>query len=126
MKRLAIAFAIFLTGCTSAQQWTQKEEVSTGEYRLPIIETTDIHGQWTADWKSRSLILAVSEFLATSVRTDWDTQLENPLPEWNNTARLLSNSDVDNENAVRVLREEAKASGGHLYIDNKPYFILAD
>lgn len=83
-------------------------------------------GQWTADWKSRSLILAVSEFLATSVRTDWDTQLENPLPKWNNTARLLSNSDVDNENAVRVLREEAKASGGHLYIDNKPYFILAD
>lgn len=126
MKRLAIAFAIFLTGCTPAQQWTPKEEVSTGEYRLPIIETTDIHGQWTADWKSRTLILAVSEYLATSVRTDRDTQLENPLPEWNNTARLLSNSDVDNENAVRVLREEAKASGGHLYIDNKPYFILAD
>lgn len=126
MKRLAIAFAIFLTGCAPAQQWTPKEEVSTGEYRLPIIETTDIHGQWTADWKSRSLILAVSEFLATSERTDRDTQLENPLREWNNMARLLSNSDVDNENAVRVLREEAKASGGHLYIDNKPYFILAD
>ena len=32
----------------------------------------------------------------------------------------------DNENAVRVLREEAAASGGHLFIDTATHFICVD
>ena len=80
--------------------------------------------KWTDDWASRSLILAASEYLATSERTDYYTRLGNPLLEWNGTGRLLSNSLVDNENAVRVLRAEAAASGGLLYIDTAPHFIL--
>lgn len=82
------------------------------------------NGQWAGDWASRSVTLAVSEYLATNQRVDYYTNLENPLLEWNETSRLLYNDLVDNENAIRVLRSEAAASGGHLYIDTAPHFIL--
>ena len=81
-------------------------------------------GTWTDDWASRPVILAASEYLATGERTDYYTGLPNPLIEWNSTEKLLSNNLVDNENAVRVLREEAAASSGHLYIDTSAHFIL--
>ena len=81
-------------------------------------------GTWTDDWASRPVILAASEYLATGDRTDYYTGLPNPLIEWNSTEKLLSNNLVDNENAVRVLREEAAASSGHLYIDTSAHFIL--
>ena len=79
---------------------------------------------WTGDWASRTVTVAASEFLATTERTDYYTNLKNPLPEWNSTSRLVINTLVDNENAVRILRAEANANNGHLYIDNKPHFIL--
>ena len=82
------------------------------------------NGNWTGDWASRSVILAVSEYLATSQRVDYYTNIGNPLVEWNETARLLSSELIDNENAVRVLRAEAAVSGGHLTIDTAPHFIL--
>lgn len=81
------------------------------------------NGRWNGDWKSRTLTLAASEFLATSASVDYRTRLANPLIEWNGTSRLLSDSQVDNENAVRVLREESALSGGRLYIDNKAHFL---
>lgn len=81
-------------------------------------------GSWTGNWASRSLILAVSEYLATTERTDYYTGIPNPLIEWNSTSRLLFNDLVDNENAVRVLRAEAAASGGRLQIDTTPHFLL--
>lgn len=81
-------------------------------------------GGWTEDWASRRLRLAVSEYLATSPRQDYYTGIENPLLEWNGTPRLLSSDLVDNENAVRVLKAEAADSGGRLYIDTDPHFIL--
>lgn len=46
--------------------------------------------------------------------------------EWNNTDRLIINNLVDNENAIRVLRAEAAASGGLLSIDTSPHFILVE
>ncbi|MCR5408439.1 MAG: 5'-nucleotidase C-terminal domain-containing protein [Bacteroidales bacterium] len=82
------------------------------------------NGTWTGDWASRKLVLAVSEYLAITERTDYYTNLPNPLIEWNSTPRLLANDLVDNENAVRVLRAEASASGGHLYVDTAAHFIL--
>lgn len=82
------------------------------------------NGKWTGDWASRTLILAVSEYLATSQREDYTTGQKNPLPEWNETQKLLYDSLIDNENAVRVLREEAAQSGGLLSIDTAPHFIL--
>ena len=81
------------------------------------------NGRWTGEWKNQSLTLAVSEFLATSAFVDYRTRLGNPLIQWNETSRLLSNTMVDNENAILVLREEAASSGGHLYIDNKAHFL---
>lgn len=80
-------------------------------------------GKWTGDWASRTVVLAVSEFLATTQRVDDYSSLGNPLPDWNGTSRMLSNGLIDNENAIRVLREEAASSGGRLYIDTRPHFI---
>ena len=82
------------------------------------------NGTWTGDWASRTVILSVSEYLATNQRVDYYTELGNPLIEWNETTRLLYNNLVDNENAIRVLREEASASGGSLYVDTAAHFIL--
>ncbi|MCR5351558.1 MAG: 5'-nucleotidase C-terminal domain-containing protein [Bacteroidales bacterium] len=80
--------------------------------------------KWVDDWASRSLLLSVSEFLATSARTDGQTGKTNPLLLWNRTPRLLSSDRVDNESAILVLKEEAAASGGHLFVDTEPHFIL--
>ena len=79
--------------------------------------------KWTGDLASRTVTLAVSEYLATNLRKDNYTGLDNPLPAWNDTPRLLSNDKVDNEWAVRVLKQEAAASGGHLFIDTATHFI---
>ena len=79
--------------------------------------------RWTGDWASRTVTLAVSEYLATNQRVDSYTGLTNPLLEWNETPRLLFNELVDNENAILVLREEAAASGGLLSIDTATHYI---
>lgn len=81
------------------------------------------NGAWTGDWASRNVTLAVSEYVATTQEIDGSTGLGNPLIEWNNTSRLISNTLVDNENAILVLKEEAAASGGLLSIDTKPHFV---
>ena len=82
------------------------------------------NNRWTGDWASRTLRLVASEYIATSQYVDYYTNLGNPLIEWNSTSRLLYYTLVDNENAVRVLKEEAAASGGLLSIDTAPHFIL--
>ena len=81
-------------------------------------------GSWVDDWASRYVTLAASSYVATTERTDNNTGIPNPLIEWNDTSRLISNDLIDNENAIRVLRDEAAASGGHLYIDTQPHYIL--
>ena len=81
------------------------------------------NGQWTGDWASRRVRLAVSEYLATTERTDYTTNIANPLLGWNSTSRLIDNSLVDNISAVMVLREEAETSGGHLTVDTSAHFI---
>ena len=80
-------------------------------------------GKWNAGWASYNVIISVSEFLATTQRIDEATGLGNPLLEWNESSRLLNNELVDNESAVRILREEAALSGGKLHIDTAPHFI---
>lgn len=77
------------------------------------------NGSWTGDWASRKVLLAVSEYIATS-----GAGSGNPLASWNNSSRLISSDIVDNAGAVRVLREEAASSGGLLHIDTTPHFIL--
>ena len=83
-------------------------------------------GKWTGDWASRSVILSVSEYLATNQRVDYYTDLSNPLIDWNGTSRLLYNDLVDNESAIRILKEEAAVSGGLLSIDSATHYILKD
>lgn len=79
---------------------------------------------WVGDWASRSVTVAVSEFVATTLRADSYTGLANPLVDWIGTQRLLFNDLIDNENAIRVLQAEAATSGGLLHIDTAPHFIL--
>ena len=99
-----------------------------GAYHVQSLQKDDTviyeNGSWNGDWASRHLKLAVSEYLATTERTDYSTGLPNPFLEWNGTPRLLENSLVDNENAVLVLEAEAAESGGLLWIDLQPHYIL--
>lgn len=80
-------------------------------------------GSWVDDWASRYVTLAASSYVATTERTDNNTGIPNPLIEWNDTSRLISNDLIDNENAIRVLRDEAAASGGLLHIDTEPHYL---
>jgi len=82
-------------------------------------------GQWAEGWTDRTIRVAVSQFVATGDRVDKATGLHNPLVKWNNTPRLKSKDSVDNENAVRVLTEEAKRNGGLISVDTAPHFIVA-
>jgi len=115
-------------------RFTRSEEHTTSSgstYRTYAVHSLTKDGTviyqddtWVGDWASRSVTVAVSEFVATTLRTDSYTGLSNPLLDWNNTERLVLNELIDNENAVRVLRAEAATSGGLLYIDTAPHFIL--
>ena len=117
-------------------RFTQSEEHTTSSgstYRNYYVHSLSKDGTviyqdstWTGDWASRTLTIAVSEYIANTARNDSYTGLVNPLLEWNNTPRLIVNDLVDNENAIRVLRAEAAASGGLLSIDTAPHFILVD
>ena len=44
---------------------------------------------------------------------------------WYDSPRLKNKDFVDNENAVRVLTEEAKRNGGLISVDTAPHFIVA-
>ena len=114
--------------------FTQSEEhtnASGSTYRIYTVHSlskdgTEIYhnGTWADGWASRTLKVAVSNYIATNDRYDPYTDRCNPLVQWNDTPRLIINNLVDNENAVRVLKAEAAASGGLLHIDTAPHFIL--
>ena len=117
-----------VTGIDCAFTRTDYESYSVYAVKSLSKDGTVIYsdGRWTSGWASRPVRLAVSEYLATSERTDYYTGIPNPLIEWNGTSRLIANSLIDNENAVRVLESEADASGGLLYIDTEPHFRLVE
>lgn len=114
--------------------FTQSEEhtsASGSTYRNYYVHSLSKDGTviyqdstWTGDWASRTVTVAVSEFIANTDHHDSYTGLSNPLVEWNYTDRLVVDNLVDNENAVRVLRAEAATSDGHLSIDTAPHFRL--
>lgn len=123
-----------MTGIDCRFTQSEKHTTSSGStYRNYYVHSLSKDGTviyqdstWTGDWASRTLTIAVSEYIANTARNDSYTGLVNPLLEWNNTPRLIVNDLVDNENAIRVLRAEAAASGGLLSIDTAPHFILVD
>ena len=84
-------------------------------------ETVYANGEWKDDWRERTLLVCVSEYLATTDRPSGD--VHNPLLEWNETERLLSSDTIDIEAALALLSDEAANNGGHLFIDERPHYI---
>ena len=90
------------------------------------LETTDgsviyVDGKWKGDWKDKKVRIAVTEFCATTERTE--EGYSNPLIEWNNDARLVSHESLIRDGAFKVLEQEAAENDGHLNIDTHSYFI---
>jgi 2',3'-cyclic-nucleotide 2'-phosphodiesterase/3'-nucleotidase len=83
-------------------------------------------GVWTDGWQNRTVSVAIQVYMATTDRVDNRTQMHNPFVEWNNTSRLKANDQIDNEQAIRVLKEEAAQTGGHLIIDTTSHFIFVN
>ncbi|MBO7408126.1 MAG: YwaF family protein, partial [Clostridia bacterium] len=79
------------------------------------------YGRWAAGAQARKYRVAVSDYVATSNRTA--NGMDNPLVAWSATERLVSSELVDNEAALAVLRAEAKANNGQLFIDTHSYYI---
>lgn len=112
----------------TSEERTSKSGKTYYEYAVHSLvkDGTTIYdsGEWTSDWASRSLVVATNEFVATTDREDSFTHIHNPMVAWNKTSRLMISNIVDCENAIRVLKAEADASGGLLSIDTTPHFIL--
>ena len=115
-------------------RYTQSEEHTTASgstYRNYYLHSLSKDGTviyqdstWTGDWASRTLTVAVNNYIATTNREDSYTGLHNPLIDWTDDSHLMIDNLVDNENAVRVLRAEGNASNGLLFIDTTPHYIL--
>ena len=78
-------------------------------------------GEWMDGWKDKKLRVVVSEYIATTNRTDGDRS--NPFCAWAETDRLLSKDHLDSDSAIEVLCMEAAENDGHLTIDPEPHFI---
>ncbi|MBP5765454.1 MAG: 5'-nucleotidase C-terminal domain-containing protein [Clostridia bacterium] len=82
-----------------------------------------VNGAWKPGCRDKTLKVAVSEYLATSERSDG--RIANPLIAWNSTDRLLEHFITDNEGALAVLREEGASGDGLLYIDSDAHYIAS-
>ena len=80
-----------------------------------------VNGAWKPGCRDKTLKVAVSEYLATSERSDG--RIENPLIAWNSTGRLLEHAITDNEGALAVLREEGKTGDGLLFVDSDAHYL---
>ena len=80
-------------------------------------------GEWIDGWKDKKITVSVSDFIATNERTN-SYSPKNPFIAWNGTDKCIESSLIDNENAVKILQNEAKQNGGLLKIDTKAHFIL--
>lgn len=83
-------------------------------------------GVWTDGWQNRTVSVVIQVYMATTDRVDNRTQMHNPFVEWNTTSRLKANDQIDNEQAIRVLKQEAAQSGGHLIIDTTSHLIFVN
>jgi 2',3'-cyclic-nucleotide 2'-phosphodiesterase (5'-nucleotidase family) len=80
-------------------------------------------GKWADTWKDRKISVALSEYPATTDRQSYSDP-HNPFVAWNETEKLVQDSLIDNENAIKVLKKEAAENAGLLTIDTRPHFIL--
>ena len=81
-------------------------------------------GEWMID-PTGKVKVAANEYSSTTARmSDKDTgSLSNPLREWLDTDRLISDDQVDVEAALRLLREEAAENRGLLSFDQESHYI---
>ena len=86
--------------------------------------TVYANGKWRDGWREKTLLAAVSDYIATKEGEDEKGRV-NPFYEWSLTDRLIDASMTDNEGACAVLREEALANDGLLTIDTEPHYINA-
>ncbi len=83
--------------------------------------TVYANGRWKDGWKDKKVRVAMSTFLATSQRLAEDGT-PNPFVAWNDTDRLISKEQIDNECAPDVLRAWARDNGGCLDVSMEPCF----
>ena len=107
---------------------SQKNEKGKNLYAVKSLvkdgTTIFADGMWTEGWQNRTVTVAVQVYMATTDRVDNRTQMHNPFVQWNTTDRLKSQSQIDNENAVRILKDESSQNAGHLHLDTTTHLIL--
>ena len=81
-------------------------------------------GVWTDGWKDQLITVVVDEYIATTNRVS--DNMSNPFVAWNETDRLVDTFNIDNQGALRVLREESAAHDGLLSFDDMPCYIVGD
>ena len=81
------------------------------------------HGAWTGDHQNDTFRLATNDFVGTTEEREGH---KNPLFRFNDRDHLVIDNLIDNEAAVKVLKEEAAKNSGHLEIDTRSYFIQKD
>ena len=80
-------------------------------------------GAWKDGWKDRTLLVGVTDYVATSERPDV-SGLSNPFAAWMGTYRQTETGQIDNVGAIDVLSAEAEANDGLLFVDTAPHYIL--
>ena len=82
------------------------------------------NGEWVDGWDEKTVSIAVDEYVATNNR---ESEIgPNPLIAWNDTEKLVSGLTIDNEGALKVLREESQQNDGYLYIDAQQHYHVGD
>ena len=79
-------------------------------------------GVWKDDWNTKTIKVALSEYVATTQRIS-SNGLTNPFYDWAQTSKLISSDLEDFNGAISVLNEEAKNNNSHLSIDTAPHFL---
>ena len=75
------------------------------------------NGEWTEGWADKTLKVSTNEYVATSTGT--------PFSKLNETEKLLSKTDVDNEVMIAALKAEAAEHNGYLFVDPASHFTSA-
>lgn len=84
---------------------------------IPVYE----NGKWYDDWADQHVLVAASDYIATSERPAFG--VSNPLYLWRESDKVLRADLVDSEGAIAVLYEESVANGGLLTVDTGAHFI---
>ncbi len=71
-------------------------------------------GKWAEGYENATVKVATNEYIATS---------DTPFKAWNDTEKLYTNSETDNESMITVLTRQSAANGGKLSVDTQAHLI---